>query len=52
LNERHPFNVEICRILPGKTPTLTIPIARSGSSTTLSQAAAWSVTRRGPRQSR
>ncbi len=52
LNERHPFDIEICRIPPGKTPTLTIPIARSGSSTTLSQAAASSVTRRGPRQSR
>ena len=37
LNERHPFDVEICRIPPGKTPYVTIPIARSGSSTTLSR---------------
>jgi len=52
LNERHPFDVEICRIPPGKTPYTYHPIERSGSSTTLSQAAASSVIRRGPRQSR
>jgi len=34
LNERHPFDVEICRIPPGKSPyTYHSHIVRSGSST-------------------
>ena len=34
LMKRHPFDVEILRIPPGKSRIRTIRIARSGSSTT------------------
>ena len=43
LKERHPFDVEICRIPPGKTPSPITPTVRNGSSTTSSPAKASSA---------
>src|SRR2546422_7341455 len=51
LNERHPFDVEIVRISPGRRPIRIICTARNGSFTTLFPGRVVSGTRTARRRS-